>query len=50
MKVIFATKNNGKLVEINEIMKNSRFQIVSMTDAGLNIDVIEDGDTFKKML
>jgi len=45
--IVFATKNNGKLKEIREIMANTGFTVVSMTDAGIAIEVVEDGDTFE---
>lgn len=45
MKVIVATKNQNKLEEIKEIM-GSGFEIVSMEEAGIDIDVVEDGETF----
>lgn len=46
MKIIFATKNKGKIKEIQSILGNT-FNVVSMEEAGINIDVIEDGDTFE---
>lgn len=50
-EIIFATKNKGKIKEINEIMLdktngNAPFKIVSMEDYGVDIDVLEDGETF----
>jgi len=41
--IIFATKNKGKLDEIRKMIPG----IVSMTEAGIGIDVIEDGDTYE---
>ena len=46
-KIIFATKNNGKLKEIQAVLSDT-FDIISMTDAGLNIDVEENGTTFEE--
>lgn len=46
MKIVFATKNQNKLKEIREIM-GSKFQVVSMEEAGINVDVIEDGISFE---
>lgn len=46
--IIFATKNKGKILEINEIMKNSAYNIISMEDAGIYIDVVEDGCTYEE--
>ena len=47
-KIIFATKNKGKLKEIKMILADTDFEVVSMEDEGINIDVIEDGKTFEE--
>ncbi len=47
-RIIFATKNKGKIKEINAIMSDMNVEVVSMEEAGINIDVVEDGDTFEK--
>lgn len=47
-RIIFATKNPKKIVEINEIMKDTGFEIISMQKAGINIDVEETGKTFEE--
>lgn len=47
-KIIFATKNQGKLKEIREIMKDLDFEIISMEEAGIDIDILEDGTTFEE--
>ncbi|MBQ6553819.1 MAG: XTP/dITP diphosphatase [Firmicutes bacterium] len=46
MKIVFATKNENKLKEIREIL-GSDYEVVSMTEAGVDIDIEEDGDTFE---
>ena len=50
MKVIFATGNKDKMVEIREILDGLGCvdEIVSMKEAGLNPDIIEDGSTFEE--
>lgn len=50
-EIIFATKNKGKIKEINEILKeyatsSDVLKVISMEDYGIDIDVIEDGTTF----
>jgi len=45
--IVFATKNQGKLKEIRAIMANAPYEVISMSEAGLDIDVVEDGDTFE---
>ena len=47
-KIIFATKNQGKLKEIRSIMSDVNAEILSMEEAGIDIDVIEDGKTFEE--
>ena len=52
-KIIFATGNEGKMKEIREILDELTFfgekvQILSMKEAGIDIDIIEDGTTFEE--
>lgn len=46
MDIIFATKNEGKLVEIRSVL--TEYSIKSMKDISLDIDIIEDGKTFEE--
>ena len=51
--IIFATGNEGKMKEIREILDGLTFlgekvQILSMKEAGIDIDIIEDGTTFEE--
>lgn len=46
-KIIFATGNKDKMREIREIMADCDVVIYSMKEAGINIDIVEDGDTFE---
>lgn len=46
--IIFATKNKGKIREINAILADMDVEVVSMEDAGITIDVVEDGKTFEE--
>lgn len=46
--IIFATKNKGKIREINEILADMNVNVVSMEEAGITIDVVEDGKTFEE--
>ncbi|MBQ0058376.1 MAG: XTP/dITP diphosphatase [Lachnospiraceae bacterium] len=45
-KIIFATGNKNKLHEINEILAGTDYHVISMKEAGINIDIVEDGSTF----
>lgn len=47
-KIIFATKNKGKLKEIKQIMKDTNFEVISMSEAGINIEIEETGTTFEE--
>lgn len=46
MKMIAATNNKHKLEEIRDILKPLGIEVASMADAGLNIDIEENGVTF----
>ena len=45
-KIIFATSNEGKMKEIREIFKCTGYEIVSMKEAGLKLNIEENGKTF----
>lgn len=47
-KIIFATSNQGKMDEIRMIMKDCGIPIVSLKEAGINADIVEDGNTFEE--
>lgn len=47
-KIIFATGNEDKLKEIRMIMEDVPVEFVSMKEAGVNIDIVEDGTTFEE--
>lgn len=46
-RIIFATGNAGKLREIREIMSDMDVEVMSMKEAGINVDIEENGDTFE---
>lgn len=46
MNIIFATGNEGKMREIRAILKDVDADILSMKEAGLSLDIVEDGDSF----
>lgn len=48
MKVIAATKNKGKIREMEEILSPLGIEIVPQTEMGIVLDVEETGDTFEK--
>ena len=50
-RIIFATGNQGKMREIRKILEGLRIngeevEILSMKEAGIEIDIVEDGSTF----
>lgn len=47
-KIVFATGNAGKMREIRNILKETDAQILSMKEAGINADIVEDGTTFEE--
>lgn len=47
-KIIFATGNQDKMREIREIMADMDVEILSMRDAGVKADIVEDGTTFEE--
>ena len=46
--ILFATKNKGKIKEINAILADMAVNVVSMEDAGITVEVVEDGTTFEE--
>ena len=46
-QIIFATGNKDKMREIREIMADVDVEVLSMKEAGIVVDVVEDGDTFE---
>lgn len=47
-KIIFATSNEGKMKEIREILKDLDVELLSLKEAGIDIDIEETGKTFEE--
>ena len=47
-KLVFATGNMNKLREIKEILADLDVEVLSMKEAGVDIDIVEDGKTFEE--
>lgn len=47
-RIIFATGNAGKMREIREILADMDVEILSMKEAGITVDIVEDGTTFEE--
>ncbi|MDY3771939.1 MAG: non-canonical purine NTP pyrophosphatase, partial [Candidatus Faecousia sp.] len=48
MKVVLASKNPHKLVEISQITRQFHMELVLESDLGVDIDVEETGTTFEE--
>ena len=46
--MIFATGNMGKMKEIKAILGDNGEEILSMKEAGIDMDIVEDGSTFEE--
>ena len=47
-RIIFATGNAGKMKEIREIMADLDVEIVSMKEAGVDVEIVENGSSFEE--
>lgn len=47
-RMIFATNNKDKMVEIRAILGDLNVEIISMREAGIQLDVEENGTTFEE--
>lgn len=46
-RIVFATSNEGKMREIREILRSLGAEILSIKEAGVHVDIVEDGETFE---
>lgn len=47
-QVIFATGNEGKMKEIREILNGTDFEALSLKEAGITVEIEENGSTFEE--
>lgn len=47
-RILFATGNENKLIEIREILADYDVEILSMKEASVEVEIIEDGKTFSE--
>ncbi|MCH5345080.1 MAG: XTP/dITP diphosphatase [Acetatifactor sp.] len=47
-RIVFATGNAGKMKEIRMILADMGMEILSMKEAGIQIDIQEDGNTYEE--
>ena len=49
-KIVLASNNAKKIKELKNMLKEYDFEVCSLKDEDINIDVVEDGNTFEEML
>jgi len=47
-KMIFASRNNGKIKEVTKILEDSNFELLSLNDFDNIPNIVEDGETFEE--
>ena len=47
-RIVFATGNQGKMREIREILGDLGLEVCSMKEAGISIDIEENGETYEE--
>ena len=47
-RIVFATGNLDKMREIREICGDLDYEILSMKEAGIDVEIVEDGKTFEE--
>lgn len=48
MKLVIASNNKGKIAEFNKLLSPLGYEAVSQREAGIDIEVSEDGETFEE--
>lgn len=46
--IIFATGNEGKMKEVRSILSDLGLPVLSMKEAGVDVEIVEDGSTFRE--
>ncbi len=47
-RLIIATKNNGKVNEIKSLLSGYEYEVLSLKEAGIDIEIEENGDSFEE--
>ncbi len=47
-RILFATGNEGKMKEVRMILEDLEIPVLSMKEAGLDPDIVEDGSSFEE--
>ncbi len=48
MKLIFATRNGGKIIEVSNILKDAGIKLVSLLGLDDKLEIVESGSTFEE--
>ena len=48
MKILIATNNNHKIKELKQMLDLPSIELYSMADLNINLDIVENGNTFKE--
>ena len=47
-RILFATGNQGKMKQVREILADLGVEVISMREAGVSAEIVEDGETFEE--
>ena len=47
-RILFATGNQGKMKDVREILADLGVEVISMREAGVSAEIVEDGETFEE--
>ena len=47
-RIVFATGNAHKMIEIRQILEDLGMPVISMKEVGVDPEIIEDGTTFEE--
>ena len=47
-RILFATGNQGKMKEVREILADLGVEVISMREAGVSAEIVENGETFEE--
>lgn len=48
LRVVFATNNENKMKEIRHILQDLDVDVLSMSEVGIDMDIVEDGNTYEE--
>jgi XTP/dITP diphosphohydrolase len=48
MRLLLATNNKGKLLEMHALLEGMQYKIITPHEIGIDLDVVEDGNTYEE--